>query len=388
MARGGTTSFETGIKLGPFFTQSLIEAFTPKAIRKQQQEQVALENLARLQPMVSKLPEAEKKDFYNKYFQAFGIYHPPWIRQAFGAGEEAVMPLPEGAAEIKRPMAGPFGIGKKNVRGVYVPRGEPFKFAEQPLLSEGREAELTGIAKKYGFEAPHHIREAVTGKALSREEQLDEILDRGGKQVDAWFTANPTASREDPKAVAQAVSSIKEPGLRRTYSDYVAGKDLTKLRIESEVAAKGERAKLGKEESARKRERDKALGDYQRAQIEIARARELRLGKNSALAQTAKDKNQLLALAQKAFAEDRRAAISHNRLELDKAVKAQTLGETYIRNEVPVSIDFEDWLATDGRAFYARLSQLGEGGEAPPGGAGAPPVSESPKERLLKKHGL
>lgn len=147
----GTTSFSTGIDLGPFFTQSLIEAFTPKAIRKQQQEQIALEKLAQLESRIAKLPEDEKNAYRNLLFRSYGVYHPPWIRQAFGAGEEAVLPLPEGAAEIKRPMVGPFGIGKKDVRGVYVPETGPFKFSEPVDAAEMRA--LTKAQKEAQIEA-------------------------------------------------------------------------------------------------------------------------------------------------------------------------------------------------------------------------------------------
>lgn len=113
---------------------------------------------------------------------------------------------------------------------------------------------------------------------------------------------------------------------------------------------------------------------YMEAQIDIDGAREARLAKNAGLASQAKNQQALLALAQKAFAEDRRAAITQNRLELDKAVKAQMMGETYLKNEIPVPLDFNDWLENDGRAFRERFQQLGGGEGAPPSAGGGPPI--------------
>ena len=194
-------------------------------------------------------------------------------------------------------------------------------------------------------------------------------------------------AKKEGKSHEEALDALGE--LKAPYEDYLQDRELKKQQIEAGVTAKGESAYIAREREKRLTEEGKVKKSYMEAQIEIARGRELRLSKNAGLASQAKNQQALLALAQKAFAEDRRTAIAQNRLELDKAVKAQMMGETYLRNEIPVPLDFEDWLENDGRAFRERFKQLGGEEGATPPGAGPPPAQSLEKRKgFEKRHGL
>lgn len=369
---GSSWKIDTGIDLGPFFTKSLIEAFTPKAIRKQSQEQEALAKLAELHPMVSKLPEGEKKDFYNRFFQAYGIYRAPWIRGIFGAGEEPILPLPEGTREQDQFAKGPLGIGGRMQKQWITPEVKPFSFAREepaPLMPLVHEREL----RSWGFST----------------EDIRDLLKREPSQQQMIAKAQKIYSQAIKEGRPHEEALDATGNLRTTYEDYLQDRQLKKQQIEAGVAAKGETAYIQKEREKRLTEEGKVKKTYMEAQISIRRAQEARLSKNADLARQAKTQQDLLALAQKAFAEDRRAAISQNRLELDKAVKAQMMGETYLRNEVTIPLDFDDWLVNDGRAFQERFKQLGGGeGVTPPGAV--PPAAQGLEKRKAfeRRYGL
>jgi len=361
--------FDTGIDLGPFFTKSLIEAIEPKGTRKQRQEQAALATLAELQPMVSKLPESEKKDFYNRFFRSFGVYKAPWIRGIFGAGDEPILPLPEGSREESRYVTGPLGIGGRMQKQYIIPQMEPYKFAREqlpPLMPPERVAEL----KSFG------LTDADVRDLLKEQPSILKMVMSASRIYNQ--------AKSEGKSHEEALNTLGE--LRVPYEDYLADRQLKKQSIESGIRAKEEHAELGKEREKRLGEEGRARTAFHQGQLAIAKDREARLSKNSNLADGAKNQKDLLSLAQKAFSDDRRMAISHNRLELDKQVKAQMMGETYIRNDIPIPLDFEDWLDNDGRAFKARFQQLG--GEAGVEGEGAipqpPPVQRKSKVKTFE----
>jgi hypothetical protein len=363
---GSTFQIDTGLDIGPFLTKSLIEAIEPKGTRKQRQEQEALAKLAELQPMVSKLPETEKKDFYNRFFQAYGVYKAPWIRGMFGAGEEPILPLPTGAQEITRPMTGMFG--KRDVKGVYIPKIEPFTFPREelpPLMPPSKVKEL----KSFGL----------------TDEDIRDLLKEQPSQLKMVLSASRlyTQAKQQGKSHEEALNALGE--LRAPYEDYLQDRQLKKQQIEAGITAKGEAAYIQREREKRLTEEGKVKKAYMEGQIELRRRQETRISKNADLARQAKTQQDLLSLAQKAFAEDRRAAISQNRLELDKAVKAQMMGETYLRNEVTIPLDFDDWLANDGRAFQERFKQMGGGEGGAPGGV--PPIIDK-KKAFGQKWGL
>jgi len=369
-------SFEVGTALNPYIAQflvkSLVEAIEPKGSRKQRHEQEALAKLAEYQPMVSKLPESEKKDFYNKFFGAYGMSEPPWLRGLFGAGPEPVLPLPEGSVEKGRFVKGPFRIGGRMQTQYIIPQTKPFKFEREepaPLMPPSKVREL----KSFGL----------------TDEDIRDLLKEQPSQLKMVMSASKLYSQAKAagKSDEEALNSLGE--LRAPYEDYQHDRELKKQQIEAGVTAKGESSYIAREREKRLTEEGKVKKSYMEAQIEIARGRELRLSKNTALASQAKNQQALLALAQKAFAEDRRTAIAQNRLELDKAVKAQMMGETYLRNEIPVPLDFEDWLENDGRAFRERFKQLGGEEGATPPGAGPPPAQSLEKRKgFEKRHGL
>jgi len=368
-------SFEVGTALNPYlaqlFVKTLVETLEPKGTRKQRHEQEALAKMAEYQPMVSKLPESEKKDFYNRFFRAYGMSEAPFVRGLFGAGPEPILPLPEGSTEKGQFVRGPLGVGGRMQTQYTIPKPGPFKFErEEPelLMHPSRVAEL----KRWNF-TDEDIRDL-----MKKEPSQQQLIVKGQKLY--------SQARRQLKSHEEALESLGD--LRVPYEDYLDDRALRKQRIEAEVTAKGESAYIAREREKRQTEESKVKKSYMEAQIDIARARELRLSKDAGLASQAKNQQTLLALAQKAFAEDRRAAIAQNRLELDKAVKSQMMGETYLRNEIPIPLDFEDWLENDGRAFKERFRQLG--GEEGVTSEKVPPPAQrlEKRESFEKRHGL
>jgi len=275
----------------------------------------------------------------------------------FGAGPEPVLPLPEGSTEKGQFVKGPLGIGGRMQTVYTIPKPGPFKFEREepaPLMPPSKVREL----KSFGL----------------TDEDIRDLLKEQPSQLKMVMSASKLYSQAIAagKPHEEALTALGE--LRAPYEDYLQDRELKKQQIEAGVTAKGESSYIAREREKRLTEEGKTKKSYMEAQIDISRARELRLSKNAGLASQAKNQQALLALAQKAFAEDRRTAIAQNRLELDKAVKAQMMGETYLRNEIPIPLDFEDWLENDGRAFKERFRQLGGGEEITPSTPSQPSV--------------
>lgn len=386
------TSFEFGTALNPYMAQlivrTLVDTLEPKGTRKQRHQQEALAKLAEYQPMVSKLPETEKKDFYNRFFRAYGMSEAPFFRGLFGAGPEPVMPLPEGSTEKGQFVKGPLGIGGRMQTVYTIPQPGPFKFAETPLLSESAEAEIRKGAKAQGLsdeEIEDLVQDARTKKispwSSSAKFLEQRTLGRGVKWIQNYIDKTGATEEEALAALKKArpdIGTMVEEHQSKLKSD-----------LEYRQALKGvkEREVTVKEEDSRRKERERVQRQQQfDVRMTLEKQRELRLGANQKLALGQKDTAGVLDAAQKAFALYSRNVNEHNRLELLKE-KQSIFSETpYMRMDLPRP-DWESWLLDEGAAFGERLRQL-TGGASQPGGG--PPAAQNLEKRksFEKRHGL
>jgi len=369
---GSTFQIDTGLDIGPFLTKSLIEAIEPKGTRKQRQEQEALAKLAELQPMVSKLPETEKKDFYNRFFQAYGVYKAPWIRGMFGAGEEPVLPLPTGAQEITRPMTGMFG--RKDVKGVYVPQVGPFKFTEAPLLSEQKKSELLQFAKAQGYDEEETnalIEAATTGVPKSAAAIQANLLKRADRLIGDAMAGGKT--RE------QAIETLP-PTLKRHIQEheqeFQTKESLRKYQAEAALSLareREERPKIAREREARFAQQFKATMDLAgRKQAVVEQQAQRMLNLKTIDMQT---RNYINIMKEKTQAQ-LRLLLQHNQQQM----KFRETDPNFVpdfRDDSQIAGNWDD--------LYARvMSMQGVSGAAP---EVAPPLSEQDAafDRLMKR---
>lgn len=154
-------NFEIGHPdLSAALAKDIIEAILPKETRKQAQQQLALEAIARSYPALSKMPREEREKLYSQViFPAYGVYQPPTFRRLFGAKPESIFPLPAGAEEVPKEFEGvkmvtPTGKRRELKAGITLPPTRAFTFAPSPLLQPEHEAELETQAKALYPESP------------------------------------------------------------------------------------------------------------------------------------------------------------------------------------------------------------------------------------------
>lgn len=389
LGRGGGFQIDTGIDLGPWFTQSIVEAIIPKAIRKQSQEQAALSKLADLAPEIAKLSEEDKKAFGNWFFRAHGIYQPPWIRGLFGAGKEPILPLPEGAREEHKFVPGFLGLGGRVQKQYILPPLKPIEFAGAPLLSSAAEAEIRRGAKAQG---------------LGDEEIEDIVQDARMKKVSPWSTSvkffeQRTVGRGEKwiqnymrqtgatKEAAVDALMKERPDVGALYKEHISRLETDIEYRKALTEAKGREVGV-KEEAERRKERERIQRQQQfETRMQFEKQRELRVGANQKAALEQKNEAGVLDAAQKAFTIYSRNINEHNRLEMLKE-KQSIFSETpYLRMELPRP-DWESWLLDEGAVFGERLRQL-RGGGAAPGVTPPPGASRIEKNQTFdEKHGL
>jgi len=361
--RGTYTTFETGIDLGPWLTQTLVESLTPKRIRKQAAEQTALEKLAELQPAISKLPEDEKEQFYRHFHEAYGFYQPPLLRGIFGAGEEPILPLPKGSRTERRVVSGPLGLIKRMQTNYIVPTPETMKFSEPVTLSPQKEAELSTFADKYypGDEDAKAaiLREAATGRWTTADERTAATLRRAEVKLQELMAGGLTEE--------EAIQRLPLP-LQNIYRQTVE-----KRKVEKGLAESLEEDRVARQREAKEREtRLKLEGEqriaFRRAQLDLLNRKQKFLEENTKAAQSAKNSDQLMKNAHSAFSNYRNFVVKWNGEETTKEKQALMAGRDYLPNYLPVPT-WEGWLADEGAEFQRRSAELeaqGEKGKIPP----------------------
>ena len=369
--RGTYTTFETGIDLGPWLTQTLVESLTPKRIRKQAAEQNALEKLAELQPAISKLPEDEKEQFYRHFHEAYGFYQPPLLRGLFGAGEEPILPLPKGSRTERRMVSGPLGLIKRMQTNYVTPAPETLKFSEAVALSPQKEAELSAFADRYypGDEDAKAaiLREAATGRWTTVDERTAATLRRAEVKLQELMAGGLTEEEAIPRLPL---------ALQNIYRQTVE-----KRKVEKGLAESLEEDRIARQKEAREREARLKLEGEQRtilrkAQLDLLNRKQKFLEENTKAANSAKNADQLMKNAHSAFNNYYNFVIKWNNAEIAKEKQALMAGREYLRNDLPIPT-WERWLADEGSDFQRRFAELSsEKGEIPPSAE-----SETPTEK-------
>ena len=376
-------SFSTGA-LGPWLAQSFIEAVIPKAIRQQQQEQVALAKLAEFQQFASKLPEAERENFYNRFFRAFGVSQVPWVRGVLGEKPEPILPLPKGATYSKTGVEKTTtGMPVRVPQRLQIPPVQPFTFPRTPLIAPEEEREIDAfVEKSYPQEEWEDAkaaikRERVTGRWTTADERTQAMVRRAEKLLQE-------DEQKFPGAVPDERVQRLPPGLRTIYKNYVAEREYKEEDVKSRAYQRREGIRQTQEKIEGRRSYEQATLDLKKRQIALQEEKFRLTAKNATLARTAKSAGQALKMARDAFAADRRYAISQNKLELDKQKNAMMMGREYIPLNVPIP-GWDDWLANEGAPFLQAISDLQagqpgvEGGVAPSVPGAAPrPVTPPP----------
>ena len=379
--------FDTGINVGPFFAQSLIDAMLPRALQKQHAEQVALAKLVEMQPTISKMPDEEKKNFYNHFFQSFGVYRPGWIRSIFGAGDEPVLPLPEGTTETSEFKKGLFGVGGGMQRQIITPERKPFSFPQEPFLSIQHENELRTSLEKMGW---------------SKEDINDTVARAREKKFDIWGTSTPAlesriygrAARfiQDEMAqgatLEQAETKLEgtKPEVAALYRKFKEEADLRKRLKEATITKGVEDTAIKQQEADRKKLEGDRRDQMAQATLQFKREVSIRTAQNVRDAMLFNNEAALNRAANTAYATYMRGVLAHNERERRMANDARYSGVPYLP-QIQDLMDEKMWLRSEeGMPFANKLNAL-------PGGGG---VTETPlpMQRIDKinkfeqKHGI
>lgn len=391
--QGGGRSFQFGIdspELGAAFANDIIQAVIPKAIRKQQQQQLLLEAVARNYDKLSVLPPEERKKVYSQLlFPAYGVYQPPLFRKMFGAKPETILPLPEGGIELEAPVKtkSPFGRRGEMKAGITLPPTTPFTFAPSPLLQPEHEAELEKQAALLHPSSPEDqaawLKSAKTTKMIgikpSREDILWETIGSAERRIDAFKQANPEATDE------QAIASLPS-NLRRRYQEHIEGIGTIKAQKEA-LTEESKGRKIEREERiSLLKGREKRLAQQQ-AWFQDFQENKLKLNElNKKIAAKAKTSNQAYRDALTAYSTYSKnlqsEARTHNQMEMGFS----KLDSTYLpaRFSEP-HLTFEDWLRSEGMPFYERILDLeGKGGVGGEGGTVIPPLKKESKFNSIR----
>jgi len=401
--KSSSFNFEVGTAFNQQIVKDIIEAVTPKENRKQAQKQQALEVLAAISPRIAEFSPDEKKKFYNQYFfPAFGVYHPPIFRKMFGAKPETILPLPEGAEEVPKEIAGakivsPFGKRRELKAGLTFPEQAPIQFTRPPFIQPEEEEELKQQAASLYPESPEDQADwlktqktaLITKIRPGAEEVRWESLNRAERMVDAYKQAHPEAT--DEEAVASLPSNV-----RRRYQEHVEDVGVRKTQrealTEESLGRKTEREERMKLLTGREKRLAQQQDWYQGFQ-ERKLALQDQWKKLAARGKTPQQVYRDALTAYSTYSKNQQTAEKeHNRMEMGFA----KLDQNYIpaRFSEP-RVSFEDWLRSDGMMFYERILALegkgeAEGGmpsprpEIPPKREGGKGAFESIQEKYLR----
>lgn len=364
MAKSG---FE--IKLGgfePYLVESIIDALTPKAVRQQVMRQAALSSLARLQPIFDKLPEEERKNLYNKFFQAYGMAQPPFWRGLFGAKAEPILPLPEGTRVEYVTKPSLFG---KTTKPIYIfPEVKPHTFTpeeEKPLLSKSHKKELEEYYREAGYgpeEAKEAVLDVVTKPGKSEAVQKARIKERAINWMNKYMQETGATKEEAREALNK-----KRPALGIMFGQIEEDEMWKKKVTESLITSREEKAAKDKEALAireKELERRKAVDEFNQAialrRQQFAEQVHQDRERNRSEAARAKDKTHLLSLMEKAYGR----YVTRIQKEVAEAHKMQIafkkINPDYEMEELKPNIpSFEEWLGTEGRPFLAAAQAFG-----------------------------
>ncbi len=376
-------SFDTGIDLGPWFTEQLINTFTPKSVLKQSAEQQALARLAQLQPMISKLSDEDQKRFYNQFYQAFGTYQPQsLIRRALGAGEEPLLPLPEGTKEERQYVKGPLGIGGGFQKQYTFPTRKPLSFDEPALLSPVHEAELRKSAAAMGM-SPESIEDYIgdiRAKKVSLWSSLNKQLEnlnvgRGTRWTQDYMQKTPGAT------LPQAIEALKiaKPELGGPFAEHVSTLETNKALKEATTAATTDRVTIAQQEADRKAWEGKER--IRQTDLKIAQQKEQMANRerNRLIAGKATNEINLMKAMNSAYAIYQRGVIAHNIMEQKKVAESKFSDQPYIPF-IKDALDQQTWLQTEGSPFYEKMLEMQggvkEGPLAPPPIRGQSPAAQ------------
>jgi len=367
----------------PILIESIVDALTPKAVRHQALQQHALTALARLQPVFQDLPEADKKNLYNKFFRAYGMAQPAYWRGVFGAGPEPILPLPEGATVTEEGMP-PSLLGRLRRRTVYtLPEVRPHTFPDKPLLSEQHETELVKSFKEAGMDE-EEIKEALaekkSGMGRTAAAQTGAMVQKALRWMNQFKLTNPEATDE------MALDALKRdrPTLGIPYEMYKNEKELMGTYRKTLTEDIKDRAKARETKAAFDKDKQKFYEQKVKADQDFRDRKFKAEQQNRVNAEKSKTADQLMRYAQTAyrnylqeFTEQRR---QHDQMEVNMAklypdyVPARFTGD---------ALKFEDWLLSEGWMFGQRFHEIqSTGGVAPKPGESTPPTQQKPKSLL------
>lgn len=396
MPRRVSKSYQFSIdapELASQFQKDIIEALIPKAIRKQAQTQLALEALAQAYPTLSKMPQEEREKVYSQLiFPAYGVYEPPLFRRMFGAKPEPLLPLPKGAEEIPKELAGMkirTRVGGRELKpGLFIPPTQPLTVAPSPLIQPEHEAELEKQAQTLFPDLPEERAEWVrtqktallTGIKPTREDILWETIGRAERMIDAYKKANPQATDKE-------AFGVLPPTIRRRYQEHIEKFEADKAYreaftedIKARKIEREEKVKAAQTKEKRLAEQQTWYQDFQERKLKFQDQWKKLATRGKSPQQVYRDALTAYNIYIKNLQSEERA---HNQMEMGFA----KLDPNYIPARfVQPRLSFEDWLRSEGLIFYERILALEGRGESREGEKregeltppGIPPKRERP----------